>query len=91
MDNKVDLQCNSVLHLEDYMIMYGIYNSDTLETLIDTVHRLHNRSTWNERLFALKIEYCYYWYLSERGVTHYAINSMLFLTTAREKYVKMYE
>ena len=32
--------------------MYGIYNSDTLEALNDTVHRLHNQSTWNERLFA---------------------------------------
>ena len=33
----------------------------------------------------------YHWYLSLRGVSHYAINSLLFLTTAREKYVKMYE
>ena len=32
--------------------MYGIYNSDTLEDVIDTVHKLHNRLTWNERLFA---------------------------------------
>ena len=29
--------------------------------------------------------------MSEKGVGHYAINSLLFLTTAREKYVKMYE
>ena len=28
---------------------------------------------------------------TEKGVGHYAINSLLFLTTAREKYVKMYE
>ena len=27
----------------------------------------------------------------KKGVGHYAINSLLFLTTAREKYVKMYE
>ena len=38
-----------------------------------------------------KIEDWYGWYLSERGVSHYAINSLLFLTTAREKYAKMYE
>ena len=25
------------------------------------------------------------------GIQHYAINSLLFLTTVREKYVKMYE
>ena len=73
------------------MVMYGIYNSDTLEALIDTVHRLHNQSTWNEKLFAGQIEDWYHWYLSVKGVSHYAINSLLFLTTAREKYVKMYE
>ena len=70
------------------MVLYGIYNSDTLEALIDTVHRLHNQSTWNEKLFVGKIEDWYCWYLSERAVNHYAINSMLFLTTTREKYVK---
>ena len=73
------------------MVLYGIYNSDTLETLIDTVHSLHNKSTWNEKLFAGEIYNWYHWYLSERGVNHYPINSMLFLTTTREQYVKMYE
>ena len=48
MENKVDIQHNKVFHLEDSMVMYGIYNFDTLEALIDTVHRLHNQSTWNE-------------------------------------------
>ena len=42
MENKVDLQHNRAFHLEDVMVMYGIYNSDTLETLIDTLHRLQN-------------------------------------------------
>ena len=73
------------------MNMYGIYNSDTLETLIDTVHRLHNQTIWNEQLFAGKINSWYGWYLSEKGVDHYDINSLLFHNTAREKYVRMYE
>ena len=30
------------------MIMYGVYNSDTLKDLIDTVHRMQNFTTWNE-------------------------------------------
>ena len=30
------------------MIMYGVYNSDTLKDL-DTVHRMQNFSTWNEK------------------------------------------
>ena len=33
----------------------------------------------------------YHWYLSAKGVSHYAINSLLFLTIAREKYVRMYD
>ena len=73
MENKKDLQFNKIFHLEDSMILYGIYNSDTLEALIDTVHRLHNQSTWNERPFAGKTDNWYHWYLSERGVNHYVI------------------
>ena len=91
MENKVDIQCNKIFHLEDTMVMNGIYNSDTLEALIDTVHRLHNQSTWNERLFAGQIKDWYHWYLSAKDVSQYVINSLLFLTTTREKYVKMYE
>ena len=49
MENKVDKQHNKIFHLEDSMVMYGIYNSDTLEALIDTVHSLHNKYTWNEK------------------------------------------
>ena len=33
MENKVDIQGNRVCHLEDSMVMYGIYNPDTLEQL----------------------------------------------------------
>ena len=35
MESKVDLQHNKIFHLEDSMIMYGIYNSDSLEQLIE--------------------------------------------------------
>ena len=45
MKEKVDLQGNSVYHLEDTMIMYGEYNSDTLMDLIDTVHHMQNLTT----------------------------------------------
>ena len=48
----------------DYV--WYIYNPDTLETLIDTVHRLHNQTTWNEQLFAGKINNWYGWYLLEK-------------------------
>ena len=91
MENKVDIQHNKILYLEDSMVMYGVYNSDTLEDLIDTVHKLHNRTTWNEKLFSGQINNWYNYYSSSIGVQHYAVNSLLFLTTVREKYVKMYE
>ena len=90
-DNKVDLQRNKIFHLEDSMVMYGMYNSDTLEDLIDTVHKLHNRTTWNEKLLSGQIENWYNYYSSSSGIQHYAINSLLFLTTVREKYIKMYK
>ena len=73
------------------MVMYGMYNSDTLEDLIDTFHKLHNRTKWNNKLFSGQITNWYNYYSSSSGVQHYAINSLLFLTTVREKYVKMYE
>ena len=52
------------------MVMYGIYNSDTLEALIDTVHRLHNQFTWNEKLSVGQIEDWYHWYLSAKAYTN---------------------
>ena len=63
-------------HLEDSVVMYGIYNADTLEKLINTVHKMHNETTWNEKLFAGKLDKWYHWYLSRVGVGHYAINSL---------------
>ena len=52
MNKKTDIQCNRIHYLEDTMIMYGVYNSDTLTDLIDTVHRMQNFTTWNEKTFA---------------------------------------
>ena len=52
---------------------------------------MHNTTSWNEKIFAGKIHAWFQWYLSKNGVGHYAKHSVLFLTTIREKYVKMYE
>ena len=30
MENKINLQCNKLVHLEDFMGMYGVYNAETL-------------------------------------------------------------
>ena len=40
MNKKTNIQHNKINHLEDTMIMYGVYNSDTLTDPIDTVHRM---------------------------------------------------
>ena len=90
-ERKPDIQCNKIFHLEDTIIMYGIYNSDTLAELIETVHRMHNTTSWQERTFIGKRNQWFQLYLHQDGVGHYAINSVLFLTTIREKYGKMYE
>ena len=41
-----------LFRLEDSMIMYGIYNVDTLEKLIQMVHKMNTKSVWFERLYA---------------------------------------
>ena len=71
------------------MIMYGIFNSDTLAALVRTVQNMQNTTTWKERTFAGKLTTMYQLYLNEEGVHNFSINSVLFLTTVREKYVKM--
>ena len=91
MNKKTNIQHNRIHHLEDTMIMYGVYNSDTLTDLIDTVHRMQNFTTWNEKTFAGKLHDWMEIYSQDEGMCNYAINSVLFLTTVREKYVKMYE
>ena len=52
---------------------------------------MHNKTTWNEKLFVGKLSNWYQWCLTKEGFEHYAINSLLYTTTLKEKYVKMYE
>ena len=71
------------------MIMYGVYNSDTLTALVNTVQILQNATTWNERTFAGNLTQMYQFYLNEEGAHNFAISSILFLTTMREKCVRI--
>ena len=73
MERKTDLQHNKIHHLEDTMIMYGVYNSDTLTELIDTVHRMHNTTMWRERTFAGRLNQWLELYLHQEGVGHYML------------------
>ena len=78
--------------MEDTMIMYGKYNSDTLIDLIETVHKMHNVTTWKEKIFVGTMNK---WLRDQLTNSNnkftYSIDSVLFLTTFKEKYVRMYE
>ena len=65
------------------MIMYGKYNSDTLMGLVNTMHQMQNVTTWKEKL-KCKLE-------GTSSEFDYSIDAVLFLTTVKEKYVRMYE
>ena len=36
------------MHLENTLVMYGIYNAKTLERLVKTVHTLHSRQHYTK-------------------------------------------
>ena len=38
--------------IRNSMLMYDIYNAETLEKNIDTVHQIHNVTSSHKRLFA---------------------------------------
>ena len=42
MDDKANIQLNELMKLENLMLMYGVYNAETLEKLINTVYGIHN-------------------------------------------------
>ena len=53
--NQVNLQRNKIFYLENSMAMNGIYNLDSLEKWTETVHKMHNKTTWNEKLSVGKL------------------------------------
>ena len=63
------------------MIMYGVYNVDMLERLIQMVHKMNNRSIWYERLYARHVNKWFEMYLASQSVNYYAIHSLLHLRT----------
>ena len=51
MNNQASIQHNRLIKLDDTMLMYGIYNAETLEKLINTVQEIHNLTSSHEKLF----------------------------------------
>ena len=92
MDSKATIQHNKLMHLENPMLMYGIYNVEMLEKLINTLHNMHNTTSPQERLFAgqqgsLMLRSLY---ANSLGLHHYSINSLLCLRTVQDKYIALY-
>ena len=81
------------MQLENSMLMYGVYNTETLEKLIDTVHHIQNTTSSHGRLFAeqqnsLTLRSLYPYAL---GLQLYSINSLLYLRTVQDKYIALYK
>ena len=52
MENKANIQHNKLIPLNNSVLMYSVYNTETLEKLIDTVHNIHNTTSSHEGLIA---------------------------------------
>ena len=52
MCNQANIQHNKLMKLDNTKLMYGIYNAETLEKLINTVLEIHNVTSSHEKLFA---------------------------------------
>ena len=74
------------MHLENSMVMYDMYNAETLQKLINRVHHIHNVTTPYEKLFAGKQNtgLLHPIYINIPGIPHYSINSLLYLRTVEK-------
>ena len=82
MSISTDMQRNKLIHLENTLVMYRIYNAKTLENLVKTVHALHSNQTLYEGLFAGQTSAAYEAYSEmhgTHGIQHYSVNAMLYL------------
>ena len=91
-DDKVNIQCNKLMKLDNSMLMYGIYNAKTLEKLIKMIHGIHNTTSSPERLFAGKHSPSTLrtLYAHSLGLQHYSTDSLLYLRIIQDKYVALY-
>ena len=93
MNNEVNFQHNQLLKLDNTMLMYGIYNVETLEKLINTVWDIHNVTSSHERLFAGEHNPALFrlLYTNALGIQQYAFNSLLFLRVVQDKYISLFK
>ena len=73
--------------------MYGIYNAETLEKLINTVHDIHNTTSSHVKdcLQAnIALLYSRLFMYIPVGLQHYSTNSLLYLRIIQDKYIALY-
>ena len=92
MHSKVNIQLNKLMQLENSMLMYSVYNVETLEKLITTVHNIHKTTSSQERLFTGQHSTSIFrtLYANSLGLHHYSINSLLYLRTIQDKYITLF-
>ena len=86
------MQRNKLMHLENTLVMYGIYNAETLEKLVKMVQVIHSRQSLIESLFTGQSVAAYEAYSQmhgAHGMQHYMINSMLYLCTIKDKCIEI--
>ena len=93
MESKTTILHNKLMQLENSMLICGIYNAETLEKLISTVHHIYNTTSSHKGLFAgqqssLTLRSLY---ANALGLQHYSINSLLYLRTVQDKYIALYK
>ena len=90
MSISLDAQNNKLLHLENSLIMYGVYNAETLEKLVKTPRIPHSQQSLVENLFTGQTVQLYSQMQNAHSVQHYAMNALLYLQTIKEKYITVY-
>ena len=93
MSISIEAQRNKLMHLENSLILYGVYNMETLEKLVKTAHVLHCQQSLVEDLFAGQKVAAYEIYSEMQnalGVQHYIMNALSYLHTIKEKYIVVY-
>ena len=76
MSISMDVQRNKLMHLENTLVMYGIYNAETLEKLVKMVQVIHSRQSLIEGLFAGQSAAAYEAYSQmhgQCGIQHYML------------------
>ena len=92
MNDQVNIGYNKLMKLDDTMSIFGIYNAETLEKLINTVHEIHNTTSSHEKLFAGKHNHSLFrmLYMDALGIQQYANNTLPFLRIIQDKYILLY-